>query len=280
MKEIELFEQPIAIALPVAILGVHCSRWTATNTIEFSQAKAQLFEKMRDKRFDILPCQNKTGKYSRYVSFKAWGDFNQENLQLLSINESTDCIYYLTEVKDVVKLMVKNQRNFYFLDNHSEVNGLFTFSEFNTKEFYYWLYKQLVEVEKHLGSILTALISEEELFNQIERTSKINSDKGEYFKEPLSRFKADEQAGADASVIEYLYLKQLIDLIADLNLFKNLGYKKKDEFIQNSGNLNEIRSSIAHPVKSLVTDPESLKTLNAAIEKMEEYMSIKMPLNK
>jgi hypothetical protein len=215
-----------------------------------------------------------------YVSFKAWGDFNQENLQLLSIYESIDCIYYLTEVKDVVKLMVKNQRNFYFLDNHSEVNGLFTISEFNTKEFYYWLYKQLVEVEKHLGSILTALISEEELFKQIERTSQINSDKGEYFKEPLSRFKADEQAGADASVIEYLYLKQLIDLIADLNLFKNLGYKKKDEFIQNSGNLNEIRSSIAHPVKSLVTDLESLKTLNAAIEKMEEYMSIKMPLNK
>jgi hypothetical protein len=61
--------------------------------------------------------------------------------------------------------------------------------------------------------------------------------------------------------VEYLYLSDLIKVICKCGLFDQLGYQSGKKFDDAFGPLVSLRDIVAHPTRSLITDPKSCKKL-------------------
>ena len=96
------------------------------------------------------------------------------------------------------------------------------------------------------------------------------NDEGTLFKDSLKRYQQDLGNNTHLSFVEYLYFSQLILLFKKFKLYEKLGYKNRSEFENNMSKLKDIRNIVAHPIRSLVTDRESLTSLWKGIEKINE----------
>jgi hypothetical protein len=268
MQELSHFKYSDRDDLTAAILGISSIDWVAKHEMEISQGLTGIFSIMSENRFDIIPVHNQSGLVDRYIITKKWGLYELENLQEKEIDFREDVIYYLTHVRDVLRLMNERNRNFYFLGNHSEIVGLITLANFNDKHFYFWLYKKLVQLEKGMAKLIRSHRSEEEILNKINLISLQKFGNGKHFLSSLRRFEKDQTKGLDAPILEYLYFSQLCQLIIYFNLQPKKGLVK-DDFESDLDVLKDVRNIIAHPTKSLVSSPNDLKVLWRGVKKMD-----------
>lgn len=271
MEELNFFKYENKDDLYAASLGINSIDWTETSTKEFSENKREVISKMLLNRFDILPAKGKTGNFDFYISTTSWGYFHEECILQKKIDFNEDVIYYLTHVRDVLRLMQDKNRYFYFLSNHSEVIGLITIANFNDKNFYFWIYKKLVKLEKGLAVFIKTSHSNQKIVEVVKEFSQKENVLEGYYTKVLTRFYEDQEKGSDADIIEYLYFRQLCDIIIFLRLYTEIGLTKSD-FESGLGKLNDVRNLVAHPLRSLINTSDDLQGLWKGIKKMDELI--------
>ena len=118
------------------------------------------------------------------------------------------------------------------------------------------------ELEIRLGVLISA-ISEEELIKMIRGQDTEDSRKIE------KNYEDAKQNGTESAFIEYLYLSDMIKIVAAKKLFSPLGYMSTKRFKNDLGSINELRHQIAHPARSLITKPQDVQDLWRKIARIE-----------
>lgn len=264
MKELRYFKETGIPEINVALAGVCKMDWEFTNSTEPSHA-AQ--EKMKANCFDILPTVESDGTIVKYFKTNQWGNYDTSNINLHNINHD-DRIYYLTHIHDAIIKFAISGRNFFFLDNQSEIIGLITIGNLNCKHVYLYLYHLIIELEQKLSDFITHNgISDKELIEIFEnRVSSCNA------KDALKRYKEDNQNGYDYKFLEYVYLMDLVYIYKFKKLTKLLDLSNT-AFEKHIKDINKIRSIVAHPNKSLIRTQNSILDLRDAILAIDMILS-------
>ena len=264
MQEYQYFKQSGNPEIHAAIVGISKEDWISAKFNEGSQDAAYIMSKYQ---FDILPKVNKDGKVDTFYHTKSWGVYSKENINIKKI-ELTDKIYYLTNIKDVIRQLYENGRNYFFLTNLSEVVGLITISNLNCKHISLYYYNLMNTLERKLGKFIHQKLTTESILQCLEKIGKDRDIPSAL--DTVRRFKDDANKGLDGSIIEYLYLSDLFILASEHHLYRLLGYKNHEEFEKGAGKLKQLRNAISHPNKSLVKGPESLNNLWKSAIKIDE----------
>ncbi|ANE50638.1 hypothetical protein [Flavisolibacter tropicus] len=264
MMEYHYFSQGSTPEIHAAIVGISQKEWICTQS---NETLSDAYEKMVEYGFDILPKINKDGTVNTFYHTEEWGKYSVQDIKWSRIKQE-DCLYYLTHIKDVIRLMSDNDRDFYFLTNHSTVIGLITIGNLNCKHVAIYYYNLICSLERELGKFVCDSLETSQILDSLELWGKEKDIPSAL--DSARRFKEDAKKGMDSSIIEYLYLSDLFLLISELQLYKKLGYKTKETFERSSGKLKALRNGIAHPNKSLVKSRGALNDLWKATVKIEE----------
>ena len=269
MNKTKFFRRELQNDLFAASIAISQNDWVFDTSNNFRNNKESVIKLMRDYRFDIHPIKDSKNKFSLYAVTKESGDYSLENIEQVKIVDEKDTIYYLTHIRDVIQMMVENDRNFYFLSDYTSNIGLITLSDLNNKYFYHWLYQRLVNLEHLLVRNLDQKLDENTIISKIQEVGKKNNDMGRSFSDTLIRYNIDVLNNTDSSILEYLTFKQIIEIYSEFDLYKEIGYKNLNDFQKGNKALGEIRNTVAHPTRSLISGRNSLKMVWKGILKME-----------
>jgi len=86
------------------------------------------------------------------------------------------------------------------------------------------------------------------------------------------RYRSDKTKGVDVPFVEYLYLSDMIRVVRKRKLFDQIGYQSAGKFGDAVGSLVSLRDTVAHPTRSLISDPSSCSKLWGQIDKIEEIL--------
>ena len=264
MNEYYYFKQTGTPEIHAAIVGISKEDWVCA----LAQEKLpDVYQKMAANGFDILPKVNRNGNVHSYYCTKSWGRYAEDGIELKNI-QPEDSLYYTTNIKDVIRLMYEQGRNYFFLANYTDVIGLITISNLNCKQVALYYYNLVCSLEKALGMFVRGCLDRDQILHSLEKLGREKNKRSAL--DTVKRFNADFSKGLDGSIIEYLYLSDLFLLISHHQMYKRLGYKTQDLFLRDTDKLNTLRNSIAHPNKSLVKSRETLNDLWKAFIKIEE----------
>lgn len=266
MIEKELFKQRPFFNITAATLGISRDDWYCH---KHGMSRDQIRQTMLTKKFDIVPIQKKNGEILNYFKLS-----DNEKLDLethdIQIDEK---LYYATLIGDVISKMIENKKKHYFLtnlDSSKEVLGLISLSNFNSRDFYIYLYSLISYVEKELSRVISS--NKDDAFEILE--SKINKQNDEkmvaQWAEIKKRYQDDESKSNENSYKEYLYITQINWLIAEEGGFKKLNYTNEEKFLSETGKIRKVRNCISHPIKSLVKDLDDLKMVEKSLTKLYE----------
>ena len=255
------FLREIVVDVDAATVGISSARWMHLRSAEASAESARTI--MARERFDVLPITEES-KVKEYFCTSRWNDFTAVERKRIS---HRDLIPHTTSVRDVIKGFAQESRHFYFLTHERRVVGLISVSTLNCRQVSVWLFSILAELETDLAIFIANHIPDEELL------------KGEYGPEAVGRagdlrkrYVADREKGVDAPLSQYLYLSDLVNIVAKRKVFTRLGYPRRDLFKEQLGRVVELRNVAAHPVRSLVNHPEACTDLWNKIECLEECL--------
>lgn len=260
MKEISYFKDPGNPTINVALAGINRMDWIYADHYELELASIR---KMSECRFDVLPIRNGDGNISHCYRTTTWGNYEPTNIIRYEIVQA-DKLYYLTNIHDAIRRFSITNRKYFFLDNQSDIVGLITIGNLNCKHVYLYLYNLIVQVEQALGRFIYASgLTDKELYLQFkERTESKNA------QEAIQRYDADDDKGLDYNFLEYLYLTDLCYIFKKYDLVDQLSITKR-KFEDIIGNINAVRTVVAHPNKSLIRNDESIHDLYQLIEEID-----------
>jgi len=260
MKEISYFKDSGNPTITVALAGINKLEWIYADHIESESASVS---KMNDYRFDVLPIRNEDSNYTHCYRTNTWGNYDPANIIRFEIAQE-DKLYYLTNIHDAIRRFSVTNRKYFFLDNQSDIVGLITVGNLNCKHVYLYLYNLIVQVEQALGRFIYASgLTDRELYLQFkERTESKNA------QEAIQRYDDDDAKGLDYNFLEYLYLTDLCYIFKKFDLVERLGITKV-KFGDIIGNINEVRTVVAHPNKSLIRNEGSIHDLYQLIEEID-----------
>lgn len=212
---------------------------------------------MRKQRFDILPIVSGT-EVKKYFRTDKQNDYS--SISEKSINHQ-DVIPFHTHIRDVIKGLASESRNFYFLHNERRIVGLISDVNLNCRQVKVYLFSLLSELEIRLGHFITEHILEDELV------------KLTFGKDVKEHYEEDKMKGKDVPFVEYLYLSNLINIIVKQKLCAQLGYSQT-AFGEELGSLNNLRNDVAHPVHSIITERDTVKKLWERIDRVEKALFV------
>jgi hypothetical protein len=126
-----------------------------------------------------------------------------------------------------------------------------------------FLFNLIAELELVLTALVAQHLSDATLLAMAEgRTGD--------FAESRNYYEKAKGEGVDAPFVEYLTLSTLINLIASQGLYKTLGYTRTR--FEKLGSLRKLRNDVAHPARSLVTNPSSCVGLWRKLQLLEEVL--------
>lgn len=263
MIEDSHFLRETVVDIDAAVVGVGNSRWSSIPETEATEQRAS--EMMRASRFDTLPIESARG-VKEYFQTVTWNDYS-------SIVRRTvvhrDVIPYKTPLRNVIQGFATESRNFYFLNNDRRIVGLISVSNLNCRQVTVYLFSLLSELEIHLGNLVSQHCQEPEL---LELT--FGADDNLKFDGVKDRFSDDKTKGVDVPFVNYLFLSDLVNVIAKKRLFEALGYQSRTQFDKAFGPLVELRNAVAHPTRSIVTEPDSCNKLWQNIDQVEEALFV------
>jgi hypothetical protein len=255
------FDYNPELELTVAQIGINKWDWVDIDGERIQEAK----EKMQSNRFDILPIVE-NGVCSSYFKTKEWGNFNTIEVHHIS---DDDKLYYRLSFIDLLRNMLKNQKQFYFLTDTQENLGLISINNLNCLAVYNFLFQITASIERIVSDFLKEILNEDEVIEILKNTSdnQANSVVENYLKL--------KSKNSENTIFEHLYLQTLGTIL------KNVAHKipkdKKDILTYRkkfcADNLYwDIRNKVAHPVRPLFTDKKSIENVN---ELISDYLKIK-----
>lgn len=255
------FEYTPDLELIVAQIGINKWDWQCVERNDEILAKRI----MTHNRFDILPISTKNG-VTHYFQTERWGDFS--TVKIREIGEE-DVIYYRLSFIDLIRKMINEKRNHYFLVDSSEILGLVSLNNLNSIPVYNYIYQITASLEQLVSNYLRTLFDEEEVLEWLKASNDQLS------KKVVWEFIKLKEKNADNSIFDHLYFPSLGTILKKGELILKqvnpelLNYRTK--FC--AGNLYwEIRNTVAHPVKSLFVDATSVQKL---YELISDYTVIK-----
>lgn len=264
MRDIYHFKNHFRSDLTAANIGVHKSDWVKARN---SDRKEQSHHLMKKGLFDVLPIVNRDNSVTQYWRTIRWGNFSiiSDKPELISEN---DKIYYLTTIKDLIKLFATNQKDFYFLKDIESIVGLVTISHLNYKLIYLYIYELIIEFEMGISRmILTHKVDNLHIENALYSIS--NSKNLSKIKDSMKRYKADLKTGMNANLIEYLFLSELIQIFIKYRLHIKIGFNNERNLLSIYNSIHKIRNITAHSTKSLVHTKDDVKELYHVIQNIE-----------
>lgn len=264
MREKKYFTRQINIDISVASIGINSEDWYCCNP---GMRRQDVRETMLAKKYDVVPIINAKGNFDSYFVL------NQSDSSKLDVKkiEKEDRLYYLTHVRDAVWRMNKSKKTYFFLSNGHDENdivGLLSLSNFNSREFYVYLFSILSYIEREFAAMIES--DKAEAFIILEKCSH-STELKEQLKIIQERIEQDEKDNNENDYKEYLYIHHLIWLIKEENKFLLLKYNISDDFINGTSSLKELRNEIAHPVRSIVRNMVDLNNLDSGMNKIYEF---------
>lgn len=250
------------VDINAAVVGISKASWTFI--AETDATKEQAAAIMCQQRFDVLPIVN-GAKVKKYFRTNKWSNYSTISQETIN---HRDVIPFHTHIRDVIKGLALESRDFYFLHNERRVVGLITVVHLNCRQVKVYLFSLLSELEVCLGNFIDALISEDELLKMT-----FGEKEKEKHEDVKKRYQEDIKTGVDVRFVEYLYLSDLINIIIKKKLYEPLGYSRT-RFKKNLGSLNDLRNAVAHPARSIITDKHPVNKLWERIDWVEEALFI------
>jgi hypothetical protein len=249
------------IDINAAVVGISKARWMGIEESEGTEEQAAAI--MRLHRFDILPIVD-GAEVKKYFYTDEWNDYSSISQKPVT---HRDVLPFHTHIRDVIKGLAVESRDLYFLHNERRIVGLISVANLNCRQVKVYLFSLLSELEVRLADFIAKHISEDELLKMI-----FGAKEREKYEKVKERYQEDKMAGNDAHFVEYLYLSDMINIIAKQKLYEQLGYQSRTCFAKNLGSLNDLRHAVAHPSRSIVTDKHSVEKLWDRIDRVEEAL--------
>jgi hypothetical protein len=267
MYENRHFLRETVVDINAAVIGISSKRWTDIS--EAGATDEQAIAIMRDKRFDVLPIKGVYG-VREYFQTTKWNDFSSVTRKFIT---HKDVLPFTTSLRDLIRQLAYDSRSFYFLISDHRIVGLVTIADLNSRHVKTYLFSLLSDLEIGLGELVSQTCTESELLQMTfgayqEAICEGSENKYEKTKD---RYKADKENGVDVPFVEYLYLSDLVNVIAKKQLFKALDYPSRNKFEDAFGPLNALRNNVCHPITSLV-DGDTCNTLWNRIDRLEDIL--------
>jgi len=242
-----------------AMVGISDRRWEYVPEAEAGD-EVGICERMRAKRFDVLPIVSADETQEYFVTV-AWNDYSTIVRKPI---RTEDLIPYDTDLREVIRRFALDKRHFYFLSGPKPVVGLISIVNLNCRQVKVFLFNLIAELEIILAALLTRTLSDAILLAMAEgRTGA--------FAESLKNYEEAKREGVDAPFVEYLTLPTLINVGTSQRLYEVFGFSRTR--FEKLGRLRNLRNAVAHPVRSLITDPSSCVKLWEKLRMIEEVLA-------
>jgi len=263
MEEELRFLRESIVEVDAAVVGISSVRWTAIPEAEATTENAAPI--MKANRFDILPIVAGSA-VKEYFCADEWNTYTSISKKAIT---HRDVIPFDTRLRDVIRGFALDSRHFYFLNNNRKIVGLISVANLNCRAVKVYLFSLLAELEIQMGRFVLKHIPEIDLL----RMTFGASVKAKH-ESVRQRYQVDKANGLEVSFVEYLYLSDLINIVAAKKLFSHLGFSSRRRFEECFNPLNPLRDVIAHPSRSLIADEMSCKKLWERIDSIEEALFI------
>jgi len=263
MEEELRFLRDSIVDVDAAVVGISSTRWTAIPVSEATPEKAVPI--MKTNRFDVLPIVA-GATVKEYFCADEWNTYTSISRKVIT---HRDVIPFDTRLRDIIRGFALDSRHFYFLNNNRKIVGLISVANLNCRAVKVYLFSLLAELEIQMGRFVLQHLPESDLLRMTFGAST-KAKHGSVRK----RYAADKANGLEVPFVEYLYLSDLINILAAKKLFSHLGFSSRNRFEDRFNPLNPLRDAVAHPSRSLIADEMSCKRLWEKIDSIEEALFI------
>jgi hypothetical protein len=257
-----LLQKPL-VDVRAAHIGIPKNRWNLLTEEEASKDVAG--RTMASSRFDILPVAHKNEQTLKgYFKTVQPGNYNEIEFHAI---EHHDIIPERVNLRELIDLFHREERFFYFVcHEHSleGISGLVSVVHLNNRLVRVFLYNLLTELELLMSEQL-ATIPESQLLELLEESNNTKHQK------LINHFHSDQKEGYDTSLVEYLYLSDLVNFTMKLRIFSRLGYSRT-RFDDHLNSLVALRNRIAHPSRSIVDNKHTIHRLWKRLDRLDEAL--------
>jgi hypothetical protein len=256
------FEYRPFLDLTAANIGINKWHWVSVSVEDETEAKRI----MQTNRFDVLPIINHDDSITKYYSTRVWNTYNNLNLNTIA---ETDKVYYRLSFCDLIRKFSEEKKHYYFLTDYNRTVGLVSFVNLNCQAVYNYLFQVIADIERSISCFLKIHIQHDEILESF------RSSGDSHVKQLLEGFNQSISEGSDNSIYEHMYF-QTIGITIKKHLHK-LPYRQRElgsyqsKFSPN-GTYGILRNKIMHPVRPILSNPESISQIN---ELLQDYSAIR-----
>ena len=222
------------------VLGIGRMRWKSAKP-HWNENKA--FNVMQEYEFDVLPIESKDQPIVEYFMRNS----STKSCERVEITDK-DLLPAEIHAIDLIEKFASKDRKFFFLTSGNEIEGLITISELNTPHMKLAICALIAELETSLGQFIKDNNISDEVIKK-------------YLKKGTKEYNKDKSGNIERHIIEYVNFVDLFDVLESKQLFIKLGYQKIEKFKDLKVALNDLRTHVAHPVKSLVAKEKPVSKL-------------------
>lgn len=258
MNTKKYFDYNPELELTAAQIGINKWNWISDQSDDLAHAKT----KMKEYGFDVLPIE-KEGQVIGYFKTLKWGDYS--NIDRFNIEEAPK-VYYRLSFYDLMVKMRNERQTFYFLVDSNEILGLVSLNNFNCLAVYNYIYQVTAGLERAVSDFIQEISTEVEVIAIL----KNSSDKSAV--NAVAEFEKAKALNADNSIYQSIYLPHMCTLIKNLNIpDSKADLKKYRKKFSSTNTYGSIRNDVAHPIRPLVTNIQSLDRID---ELISDYYTI------
>ncbi|MEM6262863.1 MAG: hypothetical protein AAGI38_10175 [Bacteroidota bacterium] len=264
MIEEIFFQDEGRLTITAASVGLSHQRWAFT-TDEEVETKSHL-KVMRENRFDVLPIVGKNGKTVSYVKTRVPNEYSQTEVLPITYE---DTLQLDSNIREVIDLFDRTNRNFFFLTFKNEVKGLITIGNLNCRQVQVLLFSLICELERSLEEFLYYCLSEAETIAWAK--SKVDDSREDCkYRLMLATYEQLISLDLENKFTEHFYFVDLLNIITEKGLYNEFGLSRRKWTHFNS--INEIRKRVAHPNRSLIDNENTVKKLNQRLTKIDKLL--------
>lgn len=258
---INIFNTDLTEQITAAMAGISTIKWKKVR--DDAQSETEAADIMKRNRYDVLPIETRDG-FTSYFHTIEWNNYTSI---ARSIIKKDDIIPATTHIRETIKLFTQNKRRYFFLEHDHSIVGLISIANINSRPVKVYLFSMISEIEVELGKIINQHVDEESV---LQKTIYDPKNEGRH-DETKKRYEEDRALGVELEVTEYIFLSELIEIILLYGLYQPLDYSKR-EFKREFNAINDLRHSVAHPTRSLITRNDDIDRLDRRISYIEKAL--------
>lgn len=171
-----------------------------------------------------------------------------------------------TSIRKLIDILDSGQHPARFVFQGNKVVGLVTYADLNKTLVRTALYSLISQLEIKLARLLRHHPKSTE-----ELTRYLSQSRQEDLKEKRMKM-AEKDVAADLT--EKFYLTDLFTIIGKIpDLYEKLGYQSRSKFDEATSGINGLRRRVAHPVRLIIDDIDSVEMVNRRCDRIENLLS-------